>query len=265
MTSQPMSRRRTSFVVAFLLAAASVVAEPVRVRFAEGLVHGFLKLSALDGTTLADGDLIQTAQGSRVTSRLAFHFRDGSLHDETAVFSQSGQFRLISDRLIQRGPSFPRPLEMTVDSSGNATVQYTDEHGQSKTEREHIDVPADLANGIVLTLLKNVRRDALPSQFSMIVATPKPRLVKLKLQPTPDDSFSTGGTRRNAAHYVLKIDIGGLRGAIAPLVGKQPPDSHVWILTDGAPAFVKSEQQLFMDGPLWRIELAAPAWPRAFN
>ena len=113
---------------------------------------------------------------------------------------------------------------MTVDNSGNATVRYTDEHGQSKTEREHIDVPADLANGIVLTLLKNVRHDALPSQFSMIVATPKPRLVKLKIQPSADESFSTGGTRRKAAHYVLKIDIGGVKGLLAPLAGKQPPD-----------------------------------------
>jgi hypothetical protein len=265
MTSQPVFHRRTSLVAALLLAGATVAAEPVRVRFTEGLVHGFLKLSSLDGTALADGDLIQTAQGNRVTTRLVFHFKDGSLHDETSVFTQSGQFSLISDRLIQRGPSFPRPLEMTVDNSGNATVRYTDEHGQPKNEREHIDIPADLANGIVLTLLKNVRHDALPSQFSMIVATPKPRLVTLKLQPSADESFSTGGARRKAAHYVLKIDIGGVKGLLAPLAGKQPPDSHVWILTDGAPAFVKSEQQLFMDGPLWRIELVSPVWPRSFN
>jgi hypothetical protein len=64
---------------------------------------------------------------------------------------------------------------------------------------------------------------------------------------------------------VLKIDIGGLKGLLAPLAGKQPPDSHVWILDGEAPAFVKSEQQLFMDGPLWRIELVSPVWPRAFN
>jgi hypothetical protein len=265
MTVQPTSRRRTVLAAAFFLAGATVAAESVRVRFAEGLVHGFLKLSALDGTALADGDLIQTAQGNRVTSRLVFHFKDGSLHEETSVFSQRGQFRLISDRLTQRGPSFPRPLEMTVDGSGNATVRYTDEHGQSKTEQERIAPPADLANGVILTLLKNVRRDAVPSEFSLIVATPKPRLVKLKLQPSREESFSTGGASRKATHYVLKIDIGGLKGLLAPLAGKQPPDSHVWILEGEAPAFVKSEQQLFMDGPVWRIELVSPVWPRAFN
>jgi hypothetical protein len=256
---------KSHLAIAFLLAGATVVAEPVNVRFSEGLVHGFLKLSALDGTALADGDLTQTARGTRVTTRLVFHFKDGSLHEETSVFSQRGQFRLISDRLTQRGPSFPRQLEMTVDSGGNTTVRFTDEHGQSKIEREHIDIPADLANGIVLTLLKNVRADAPPSQFSLIVATPKPRLVKLKLQKPYEERFSTGGMQRKAAHYVLKVDIGGVAGLVAPIAGKEPPDSHVWILQGEAPAFVKSEQQLFMDGPLWRIELVSPVWPRSFN
>jgi hypothetical protein len=39
-----------------------------------------------------------------------------------------------------------------------------------------------------------------------------------------------GGSARKATHYVLKIDIGGIAGFVAPLVGKQPPDSQVWIL-----------------------------------
>lgn len=259
---------RSHLAFAFILAAAiatAAAAEPVGVRFPEGLVHGFLKLSALDGTTLADGDLIQTARGARVTSRLVFHFKDGSLHDETSVFSQRGRLQIVSYRLTQRGPSFPRPLEMSIDDAGNTTVRFTDDRGQPKTESEHIAPPADLANGMVPILLKNVRTGSAPAELSMIVATPKPRLVKLKLQPPTEDAFSTGGVRRKAVHYALKVDIGGLSGLIAPLAGKQPPDSHVWILAGDAPAFVKSEQQLYVDGPLWRIELVSPVWPRAFN
>ena len=34
---------------------------------------------------------------------------------------------------------------------------------------------------------------------------------------------------------MLKVDIGGLSGLVAPLVGKQPPDSHVWILDGDVP------------------------------
>ena len=65
-----------------------------------------------------------------------------------------------------------------------------------------------------------------------------------------EESFATGGTNRKAMHYVLKVDIGGIKGVVAPLVGKQPPDSHVWILGGDAPAFVKSEQPLYNGGPL---------------
>jgi len=52
-------------------------------------------------------------------------------------------------------------------------------------------------------------------------------------------------------------------GLVAPLVGKQPADTHVWILGGEAPAFVKSEGPLYVGGPIWRIELASPIWPKA--
>src|SRR5262249_51469876 len=89
------SRRTRLARGALALAAAAVRGEPVAVRHSEGIVHGFLALRTLDGATIADGDLIQRANGNRVTSRLTFRFRDGSLQEETTVFTQRGAFRLI--------------------------------------------------------------------------------------------------------------------------------------------------------------------------
>ena len=238
-------------------------AEPVAVRYAEGVVHGFLVLRTLDGAALADGDLLQTTRGTRVTTRVVFHFKDGSIHDETAVYSQRQRFQLISDRLVQKGPTFPQALEMSIDGvSGQVTVRYSTEHGEQKVESEHIDVPSDLSNGMIPTLLKNVRPEAPPKTLSLIAATPKPRLVKLAVTAAGQERFSTGGSSRTATHYVLKVEIGGVAGLLAPLVGKQPPDSHVWILGGKVPAFVKSEQPLYPGGPVWRIELVSPVWPR---
>ncbi len=250
-------------IVLALVAAAPLAAAPVRVRYAEGLVHGFLALRTTDGATVADGDLIQHAAGTRVTSRLVFHFKDGSLRDETTVFTQRGQFRLVSDHLIQKGPTFEQPLEMTIDrAAGHVVVKYTNDRGEQKVEDERMQLPDDLANGLVLTLLKNVAAGAAPPKLSMIAPTPKPRLVKLDIVSAGDDPFSIGSSGRSARHYVVKIDIGGLAGLVAPLVGKQPPDTHVWILQGEAPAFVKSEGPLHLGGPIWRIELINPAWPR---
>ena len=88
-----------------------LVGETVPVRYAEGLVHGFLVLHSSDGQTLAEGDLLQTVHGDRVTSRLVFHFKDGSVHDDTVVYAQRHYFRLLSEHLIQKGPSFEQAIE----------------------------------------------------------------------------------------------------------------------------------------------------------
>jgi hypothetical protein len=236
--------------------------EPVVVRHTEGLVHGFLVLRTLEGKTLAEGDLIQTADGDRVTSKLIFHFKDGSSRSETAVFSQSHNFRLLSDHLVEKGPAFKRATEMSIDAStGEVTVRYTDENAKEKVEVERLALPGNLANGLIFTLLKNIEPDATPlTTLSLVAATPKPRLVKLEVAAQGENPFSIGGPPRQATHYVVKVDVGGVAGLVAPLIGKKPPDSHVWILGGEAPAFVKFEGPLYLDGPIWRIELTNPNW-----
>jgi hypothetical protein len=78
--------------------------------------------------------------------------------------------------------------------------------------------------------------------------------VKLAISAAGSEAVSTSGSARQATHYVIKAEIGGIAGILAPLVGKQPPDTHVWILEGASPAFVKSEGPLFYGGPVWRIE-----------
>ncbi len=242
---------------------AALFGSPVAVRHTEGIVHGFLVLRTLDGAPIADGDLSQVASGDQVTSHLVFRFKDGSLHDETAVYSQHGEFRLVSDHLIQKGPTFPRPLEMTLSGRGDITVHYQDDHGESRVESSHLTLPTDLANGMVMVLLKNAPAGGPPGTWSFVAATPKPRLVTLVATSVGSEPFMTGGGSRLATHYVVKIDIGGMQGFLAPLVGKQPPDSHVWILAGDVPTFVKAEQALYQGGPIWRIELVSPNWSRS--
>ena len=89
-------------------------AEPVAVHHLEGTVHGFLALSTMDSKILAPGDLIQVIRGNQVVSRLVFRFKDGSLDDETAIFTQRGSLRLVSDHHIQKGPAFPHPMDVLI-------------------------------------------------------------------------------------------------------------------------------------------------------
>jgi hypothetical protein len=59
------------------------------------------------------------------------------------------------------------------------------------------------------------------------------------------------------------VELGGVAGIVAPILGKQPKDTHVWILEGKAPAFVRMEGQFYEDGPIWKIELTSPIWQKS--
>ncbi len=232
-----------------------LTAEPVAVRVPETAAQTPLALRDLNGTTVAKGESTQTVKDGQVTSRVIFRFTDGSVHDETCVFSQKDVFRLLSYHLSQKGPSFRWTLDMTIDTqSGRVVVRHTDRHGKEEIEDETLDLRSDVANGMMVSILKNLSSTTVPATASFVAATPEPRAVKLGISSAGSESIS--GSSGRATHYVVKAEIGGLPGLLAPLVGKQPPDTHVWILEGVAPSFIKSEGPLFYGGPIWRIELA---------
>src|SRR5207248_6847276 len=195
-------------------------------------------------------------------SHLVFRFKDGSVDDDTTVFSQAGIFRLISDHHIQKGPIFPQPSNVFINAStGQVTVRYKDK-GHEKVETDHLDLPPDVANGVLLNLLKNIRRDTKETKLSYVGASPKPRLMHLSITPQGEETFSVAGARYKATRFKVKVEVGGIAGMIAPLTGKQPADTNVWVVGEGAPAFVKGEEVLYVGGPIWRMDMTSPVGPR---
>jgi len=248
--------------VVVLLAPSSSRAEPVAVRHSEGLAHGFLTLLTPQGTPLGDGDLIQTSKGSRVTTRLVLRFKDGSKHEETSIYTQRTSFRLLSNHVVQSGPAFKTLRESKIDVlRSQVTVRYIGDDGKEVVSQEHQELPADLANGMTMILLKNLSPGSPKTTVSMLAFTPKPQIVQLEISPSGANRFSTAATWRKAIHYIVKVNVPGLKGTVASVLGKIPPDSHVWILGGEAPAFVAAETSLFSGGPQWRIELVSPKWP----
>ncbi|MGE5414345.1 MAG: hypothetical protein ACM3NW_09235 [Syntrophomonadaceae bacterium] len=248
-----------AFIVTLLSPEAPPARHPVPVRYAEGITHGFLTLHTLEGEHLADGDLIQTARGEQVTARMELRFRDGSLEEETTVFSQRGHFALLHYHLVQKGPSFPDPSDVTVDvPKGSVTVRAV-EKGKETVSSERLEMPPDVANGLVVIAIKNLAPGG-RAALSMVAAAPKPRLIGLDIVPAGDEKYAIGATSRRASKYVVKVDLRGVAGVVAPLIGKQPPDTDVWITQGEAPTFVKMEGPFYVGGPLWRLELAAPTW-----
>lgn len=244
-----------------LLVSLAANAEPVPVRHVQGFIHGFLVVKDWNDTLLGTGDLTQVSSGSRVTATLNLRLKDGSLYQETSVYSQQKVYKLLSYKQVLKGPAFKIPQTLTIDQHGNVSVAATQD-GKEKTINKHIDLPPDLANGIVTTMLIDVD-PKVETTLSMLVATPEPRMVKLKISAEGADSFSIGGSPNKATHYVAKIDLGPITGTVAKVMGKQPPPTEIWMATGNAPSFLKSEGQMFQDGPIWRIEIASPVWSNA--
>jgi hypothetical protein len=249
--------------LAGLLLCALSQADPMPVRHVQGYLHGYLVLKNTDDKILASGDVIQVPSGNRVTSNLTLHFADGSLYQEVAVFSQNRMYRLLSYKQVMKGPAFKVPETLSFDTSkGAVNIEYTDKDGNQKTIADQLSLPPDLANGILAMLLTDADPKA-ETTLSMVVSTPKPRLVKLNVSASSQDWYSVGGSVAQATHYVVKIDIGGVTGVAAKVLGKQPPPVDLWIAAGNAPVFLKTEGPLYEDGPVWRIELASPVWPKA--
>jgi hypothetical protein len=76
-------------------------------------------------------------------------------------------------------------------------------------------------------------------------------------------SVSNRRTRHKATRFVVKLELGGITGIIAPMIGKQPANADVWVVQGGAPAFVRSEEPLFLGGPIWKLKMISPLWDRA--
>lgn len=232
------------------------------VRYVQGSFHGFLELRTESGLVLAYGDSTQYLRGNRIIAETSFKFKDGSIDDETTVYTQHHTFHLISDHHIQRGPAFPHPLDMFIDTAtGQITSRSTDKDGKSQVKTDHINLPSDIANGLIPILADNMWPHTQQMTVSMIVATPKPRLVKLVITNAGEDDYTLPGTSRKATHYEIKIDLGGIAGVVAPLIGKAPPNIQLWVIGGNAPTFAREVGPSYAEGPLMTIQLTSPVWP----
>lgn len=243
--------------------SASAQDAQIAARRVDGTLHAYLVMRNESGQVLASGDLVQVVRRSRVTNHLVFHFKDGSIDDETTIFTQRGVFHLVSDHHIQKGPFFPHPLDLRVDArKGEVTVQSYGSDGKSNVQTDRMKMPPNLCSPSMLALIAMNLAPAAGGQVSMVVATPKPRLVRLEFTGMGASKFSVAGSERQALHYEGKFDLGGVAQAVAPLVGKQPPDIEIWIEPGEVPGFVKEVGVLSAGGPVVSIQQTGPVGPK---
>jgi hypothetical protein len=255
-----VNRARSALLILMFLvcatSAAALDAAQVRVRFPEGVTRGFLAVRTPQGERIGHGELIQKPRGDEIDSRLRLQFKDGSVHDEMTTYSQRGVFRLEAYKLTQRGPSFPG-AEIAFDRKSGRYQAKTRKKagGVEEIASGEFEMPADLYNGMALVLLKNLPAgEAATGQLAAF--TPKLWLLKMALRREGEDRVAFAGAPKSAVRHLVDLEIGGLTGVIASLIGKTPPDLRYWLVPGDVPAFVRFEGAMFLNGPVWRVEMA---------
>jgi hypothetical protein len=249
---------RSAAIVAGLIYAVGAHAAPIEVRVPEGYAHGFVRFFA-GREAIASGELLQFLRGEEWENRLTVSFDDGSSYDETLTFTQARVFRLRKYHLIQRGPSFPEATEVRFDDGGSYRASIRKAGEEEKVAEGRIQIPADVYNGLVSVMLKNLASGE-SATVHTLAFTPAPHLLDANLVPEGEDVFHVGDMERSATRYRVVFKVSGIAGAAAKLIGKDPPDVTFWIAKGHAPTFVRFEGPLSANGPVWRAELGAPSW-----
>src|ERR1700679_4167955 len=240
-------KRSNSQVCAFLaiLLSTAAPAEPISVKHIQLPRHEFMVARSETGKIIARVEFTEDVQGDDVTMRLTYRFVDGSIDDETTTYTQQGTFRLVRNHHIQQGPFFAKPIDFAVEAAtGTATTRTTDKNGKIQVESEHIDLPDDLANGFVGTLLLNVSPNTAPFRAGILAPVFGGRLIRILISPQGEQPFQRAGQTLKATVFRIHPELGGILGMLATLLGLQPKDVMVWVLEGETPAVMRVVGQL---------------------
>ncbi len=251
--------RRSDLLVATFWAITLVTvssAEPISVRHIQRPMHRLMLARSAAGEAIATGEFTQAVQGDEVTMRMIYRFSDGSIDDETTTYRQQGTFQLVRNHHIEKGPFFAKPVDFAVDAATRtATTRTLEKNGKIHVESEHVDLPDDVANGFVGTLLLNVPPNTAPFRVGMLAPVGGGRMIRLLISPAGEQSFETKGQTLKATVFRIHPELGGIVGMIAQLIGLQPKDVMVWVLEGEEPAVVRIVGQLGGYGPVVSSEL----------
>jgi hypothetical protein len=251
--------RRSNFVAAAFWAmtlGVAAPAEPISVKHIQRPMHRFMVARSESGTIIARGEFLQVVRGDEVTMRLTYKFVDGSIDDETTTYRQQDTFRLVRNHHIQQGPFFVKPVDFTVEAAtGIATSRTMDKSGNIHVESHHINLPDDLANGFIGTLLLNVPQNTAPFRVGMLAPFGGGRPIRLLISREGEQPFHSAGQTLKATVFRIHPELGGIVGVIASLIGLQPKDVMVWILEGEETAVMRIVGQLGGYGPVVSSEL----------
>jgi hypothetical protein len=239
-----------------MMLGAAAPAEQISVKHVQLPMHGFMVARSETGKIIARVEFTQLVQGDEVTMRLTYRFVDGSIDDETTTYRQQGTFRLVRNHHVETGPYFGKPIDFAMEAATGITTSRTeDRNGRIRVQSGHVELPDDLANGFVGTLLLNVPHNTVPFRVGILAPLGSGRLIRILISSEGERPFQTTGQILKATVFRIHPELGGIVGLIAQLIGIQPKDVMVWVVEGEQPAVVRIVGQLGGYGPVVISEL----------
>jgi hypothetical protein len=235
-----------------LAVPAAALAAPVLTRRKQESMRQLFAVKSVDGKTIGSGEEVSTAEGDHMRSVLTFRFLDGSLDEQVTTYTQGNVFRLIHDHHVQKGPSFPTPLDVSVDVPTGTVTWHSLKNGNDEVTSQHMKLPDDLANGLVPLLTENVPPGSAGLAVSWVAIAVRPMIVTLTIQP--DHGSDTAPPLQHASRYLLHVELHGLALLLAPMLNKQPADLHVWVTDASQPSFLRMHGPFYQGGPVWTVQ-----------
>jgi hypothetical protein len=238
-------------------------AEQIPVKHIQLPMHRFMVARSEAGRTIANVEFSQAVLGDEVTMDVFYRFVDGSIDDEETTYTQQDKFRLVRNHHIQKGPFFTKPIDFTVEAAtGIVTSRTLDKNGKAHVESKHINLPDDVANGFVGTLLLNVSHNTAPFRVGMLAPVSGGRLIRLLISPEDEQTVHLAGQSFKATVFRVHPELGGLVSVIARLLGLQPKDVMVWVLEGEEPAVAVIVGQLGGYGPVVISDLVGASFDK---
>jgi hypothetical protein len=89
----------------------------------------------------------------------------------------------------------------------------------------------------------------------MVAPVGKGRLIHLAIAPDGERTFHVAGRTRKATIFRVHVELGGVEGVVAPIVGKEPKDTLIWLVEGDVPAVARVQAQMYEGGPMISVEL----------
>ena len=189
---------RSNFLLAAFLAitlGTAALAEPISVRHIQRPMHRFMVARSEAGKIIASGEFSQVVQGDEVTMRLTYRFVDGSIDDETTTYTAAGHVSVSAQPSHTERAVLCEADRLCGGSRYRHSDQpHSDKNGKIHVESEHMDLPDDLANGFVGTLLLNVPHNTTPFRVGILAPVGGGRLIRLLISPEGEQPFHDGRT-----------------------------------------------------------------------